>query len=242
MYYLIFYSYSYSLLEVNVHENDPDTEVLLRLRSAILDCNAKAAAETATASVERDLDPILSFNTMAEAMTEVGARYEAGDVWLPELVSAAAAMQAATPILEAEIQKRGATRATLGTVVAGTVAGDIHSIGVEMVCTLLIGAGFEVHYLGIDVSTERFIEAIKETHADILAMTALLSVTAVEQKNVIDALVAEGLRDSVKVMVGGAAVTADYAEEIGADGYDYSAAGAAVLAKRFLESGQEVHA
>lgn len=225
-----------------MHENDSDTEVLLRLRSAILDCDEKTAAESAQASVDGGLDPILSFNTMAEAMTEVGARYEAGDVWLPELVSAAAAMQAATPILEAEIQRRGATRATLGTVVAGTVAGDIHSIGVEMVCTLLIGAGFEVHYLGIDVSTERFIAAVRENSADILAMTALLSVTAVEQKNVIDALVDEGMRDSVKVMVGGAAVTEDYANEIGADGYDYSAAGAVVLAKRFIEGRQEVRA
>ena len=173
-------------------------------------------------------------------MTEVGARYEAGDVWLPELVSAAAAMQAATPILEAEIQKRGATRATLGTVVAGTVAGDIHSIGVEMVCTLLIGAGFEVHYLGIDVSTGAVHRGRQGDERGHPGHDRLLSVTAVEQKNVIDALIAEGLRDSVKVMVGGAAVTADYAEEIGADGYDYSAAGAAVLAKRFLESGQEV--
>lgn len=209
-----------------MHEIDPASEVLNRLRSAILEYDEKAAAESARETVTRAVDPILSFNAMADAMTEVGARYEAGDVWLPELVSAAAAMQAATPILEEEIKKRGVARATLATVVAGTVAGDIHSIGVEMVCTLLIGAGFEVHYLGIDVSTERFIAAVKDTNADILALTALLSVTAIEQKNVIDALAAEGLRDSVKVMIGGAAVTADYADEIGADGYDYSAAGA----------------
>jgi len=223
-----------------VHETDPLIEVLNRLRSAILEYDDKAAAESAKETVNRDIDPMLSFNAMADAMTEVGARYEASEIWLPELVSAAAAMQAATPILEDEIKKRGVARVTLGTVVAGTVAGDIHSIGVEMVCTLLIGAGFQVHYLGIDVPREAFIKAVRETNADILAMTALLSVTAVEQKNVIDALVAEGIRDSIKVMVGGAAVTADFAAEIGADGYDYSAAGAVSLAKRLIGTEREV--
>lgn len=223
-----------------MHETDPINEILNRLRSAIVECDDKAAADIAAETVRRDIDPILSFNTMADAMSEVGVRYEASEIWLPELVSAAAAMQAATPVLEDEIKKRGVARATLGTVVAGTVAGDIHSIGVEMVCTLLIGAGFQVHYLGIDVSIDAFIKAVKETNADVLAMTALLSVTAVQQKNVIDALVAENLRDSVKVMVGGAAVTADFADEIGADGYDYSAAGAVVLAKRLMGVKQEV--
>ncbi len=120
-----------------------------------------------------------------------------------------------------------------GTVVAGTVQGDIHSIGIQMVCTLLIGAGFDVRYLGIDVTPEDFVAAVKEHHADILAMSALLTVTASEQKGVIDLLGMEGLRGSVKVMVGGGAITEDFAASIGADGYAPSAVGAVDLARQF---------
>ena len=122
----------------------------------------------------------------------------------------------------------------MGTVVAGTVHGDIHSIGIEMVCTLLIAAGFDVHYLGIDVSPEVFVEAVRERDADILGMSALLTVTAAEQAKVVKELASAGLRERVKVMVGGGAITEDFAAKIGADGYAPAAPGAVELAKSFV--------
>jgi methanogenic corrinoid protein MtbC1 len=143
-------------------------------------------------------------------------------------------MQAAMPLIEAELRKTGAKRESLGTVVVGTVFGDIHSIGKAMVCTLLTAGGFEVHDLGVNIKAEEFIEAIDEYKADVLAMSALLTMTAAEQRKVIDTLKERGIREKVKVMVGGGAITADFAESIGADGYDPTAPGAVGLAKRLL--------
>jgi 5-methyltetrahydrofolate--homocysteine methyltransferase len=211
-----------------------DTEILEALTSAIVGCDRRTAAEKARQAVDAGLDPLRVFDAMTEAMKEVGRRFEADECWLPELVGAADAMQAATPIVEAEITRQGAAKRSLGTVVAGTVRGDIHSIGIQMVCTLLIGAGFEVHYVGIDVAPEDFVAAVTQRDAQILAMSALLTVTAEEQKRVIDLLEAKGLRDSVKVMVGGGAITEDFAARIGADGYEPSAVGAVALAHRFV--------
>jgi len=211
-----------------------EAEILDSLSAAIVGCDGRGAAESARAAVEAGLDPLQVFGAMTAAMKEVGRRFEADECWLPELVGAADAMQAATPILEAEIKRQGLAKQSLGTVVAGTVQGDIHSIGIQMVCTLLIGAGFDVHYVGIDVKPEDFVAAVREHEARILAMSALLTVTATEQKKVIELLKADGLRDSVSVMVGGGAITADFADRIGADGYEPSAVGAVALARRFV--------
>jgi corrinoid protein of di/trimethylamine methyltransferase len=211
-----------------------DAQILETLRTAIVACDSRSAAESARQAVAAGMDPLQVLDAMTVAMKEVGRRFEADECWLPELVGAADAMQAATPVLEAEIRRQGLATQSLGTVVAGTVQGDIHSIGIQMVCTLLIGAGFNVHYVGIDVSPERFVAAVREHEAGVLAMSALLTVTATEQKRVIDLLKAEGLRDSVKVMVGGGAITADFAARIGADGYEPSAVGAVALAHRFV--------
>lgn len=215
--------------------NDPgtNTELLGRLKTAIATYDGRAAAELTDAAVREGLDPLRVWDAITEVMNEVGGRFEAGDCWLPELVGAAGAVQAAAPILEAEIKRLGVAKAAIGTVVAGTVQGDIHSIGIQMVCTLLIGAGFDVRNLGIDVKPDDFVAAVKEHGASILAMSALLTVTAPEQKRVIDLLKAEGLRDSVKVMVGGGAITEDFATSIGADGYAPSAVGAVDLARQF---------
>ena len=131
-------------------------------------------------------------------------------------------------------QAPGYGAAVLGTVVAGTVEGDIASIGMQMVCTLLVGAGFEVHNLGISVKPADFVAAVRERDASILALSALLTVTAAEQGKVIALLEAEGLRHAVKVMVGGGAVTDDFARRVGADGYEPSAVGAVALAQRFV--------
>ena len=211
-----------------------EAEILDALSAAIVGCDSRGAAEWARKAVDEGLDPLAVFEAMTAAMKEVGRRFEADECWLPELVGAADAMQAASPMLEDEIKRQGLARQSLGTVVAGTVQGDIHSIGIQMVCTLLIGAGFAVHYVGIDVSPEDFVAAVRTHEASILAMSALLTVTATEQKKVIELLVAAGLRDSVKVMVGGGAITADFATRIGADGYEPSAVGAVTLARQFV--------
>lgn len=208
--------------------------VLDALGAAIVACDARRAAELARQSVDQGVDPLQSFEAMTVAMTEVGRRFEAGECWLPDLVGAADAMQAATPIVEEEIRRQGMARQSLGTVVAGTVEGDIHSIGMQMVCTLLVGAGFEVHNLGISVQPAAFVAAVREHEASVLALSALLTVTAAEQGKVIALLEAEGLRDAVKVMVGGGAVTDDFARRVGADGYEPSAVGAVALAQRFV--------
>ena len=215
--------------------NDPgtNTELLGRLKTAIAACDGRTAAELTDAAVREGLDPLRVWDAITEVMSEVGERFESGECWLPELVGAAGAVQAAAPILEAEIKRLGVTKVAIGTVVAGTVQGDIHSIGIQMVSTLLIGAGFDVRNLGIDVKPDDFVAAVKEHGASILAMSALLTVTAPEQKRVIDLLKAEGLRDSVKVMVGGGAITEDFATSIGADGYAPSAVGAVDLARQF---------
>jgi 5-methyltetrahydrofolate--homocysteine methyltransferase len=215
-----------------VNDVHPQTE-LVRLKTAIAACDSQVAVQATQRALQGGIDPLALWDAVTEAMAEVGAHFEADECWLPELVGAASAVQAAAPLLEAEIRRRGAALDSAGTVVAGTVQGDIHSIGIQMVCTLLIGAGFDVHYLGIDVRPEDFVAAVKEHQAQVLAMSALLTVTAPEQKRVMDLLGAEGLRDSVKVMVGGGAITQDFAVSIGADGYAPSAVGAVDLARQF---------
>ncbi len=175
-----------------------------------------------------------AFDAMTAAIKKIGDEFEEGTRWLPDLIGAADAMKAATPILEEALSARGGTRSSLGTVVAGTVQGDIHSIGIEMVCTLLVAAGFEVYYLGIDVPAVKFVEAVRDKNADVVALSALLTVTSIEDKKVIELLKQAGLRDQVKVMVGGGAINADFAASIGADGYEPAAPGAVELAKTFV--------
>ena len=211
-----------------------ESDAITGLRTAIASCDATAAVEHAERAIRDGIDPVEAFEAMTAEIRLIGDKFEAGDCWLPDLIGAASAVQAASPLLEAEIKRRGGEKQAIGTVVAGAVLGDIHSIGIEMVCTLLVAAGFEVHYLGIDVSSERFISAVEEKGADILAMSALLTVTAAEQRKVIEQLSDAGLREQVKVMVGGGAISADFAARIGADGYEVAAPGAVELAKRFV--------
>ena len=143
-------------------------------------------------------------------------------------------MQSAVPIIEEELKRTGAKRVLPGTVVAGTVFGDIHSIGKTMVCALLTADGFDVIDLGINVKADQFVEAVKKHRPDILAMSALLTVFASEQKKVIETLKKEGIRDEVKIMVGGGAISQEFADRIGADGYDPTAPGAVKLARNLI--------
>lgn len=211
-----------------------DKEILNDLKKAIILYDKEGAMSLAKKIVDKKIDPIKALASMMEAIRGVGDGYAKGELWLPDLVGAADAMQSAIPIIEKEIERKGAKRETLGIVVIGTVYGDIHSIGKTMVATLLQAEGLTVHDLGVNVKTEQFIETIKKYKANILAMSALLTTTAPEQKKTIQALNKNGLRDKVKVMVGGAAISQEFAESIGADGYDPTAPGAVKLARNLI--------
>ena len=207
-------------------------EVLENLRKAVMDYDVKGAAILAKKALEEGIDPLKAADTLTEAVGEIGAGYGRGDLFLPDLVGAADAMQSAMPIIEEGIKQAGKVQKTLGTVVIGTVFGDIHSIGKTMVSTLLTAGGFKIHDLGINVSAEAFLEAVKRYKVNILAMSALLTTTAPEQKKVIETLRKEGLKDKVMVMVGGGAITEEFSQEIAADGYGATASDAVELAKK----------
>lgn len=214
-------------------------EILEGLKKSIIDYDSQGAAAWARKAVERTIDPVKALDAITVAIKKVGDDFGRGMLWLPDLICAAEAMSSALPIIETEIKRKGAKRKSLGTVVAGTVYGDIHSIGKTMVCTLLTAEGFTVHDLGINLTAEEFMDGIRKYKADILAMSALMTMTASEQKKVIAALEKAGLRKKVKVMVGGAAVTKKFAEEIGADGYDPTAVGAVKLARSLVDKIEE---
>jgi len=214
-----------------------EAEILENLKKAVVTYDCEGAASWARKAVEEKVDPIKALDALTEAIRQVGDGYERDELWLPDLVGAAESMQSATPILEEEIKRRGEKKQSLGTVVAGAVFGDIHSIGITMVSTLLTAAGFEAHMLGVNISAEQFAEAIRKYNADILAMSALLTMTAPEQKKIVDFLKKEGIRDKVKIMVGGGAISNDFAKAIGADGYDPTAPGAVSLAKKLIGKG-----
>ncbi len=207
-------------------------EILRNLKKAVLEYDGEAAANWARKALEEMVDPTKALDALTEGIKQVGDGYGRGELWLPDLVGAAEAMKGAVPILEEEIKRRGKKRETAGVIVLGTVKGDIHDIGKNIVATLLTINGFGVVDLGVDVATEKFIGAVVQHKADILALSALLTMTAHEQRRVIDALKEEGIRDKVKVMVGGGALTQGFADDIGADGYEPTAVGAAKLARR----------
>jgi corrinoid protein of di/trimethylamine methyltransferase len=210
------------------------TEIIENLKRAVIEYDAQSAANWAKKAVEEKTEPLQMLEALTEAIRQVGDRFGKGELWLPDLVGAADAMQAAMPTVEAELGRIGAKRESLGVVVVGTVFGDIHDIGKSMVCTLLTAGGFEVHDLGVNVRAEEFLAGIDKFKADVIAMSALLTMTAPEQRKVIDSLKERGLREKVKVMVGGGAITADFARSIGADGYDPTAPGAVNLARKLL--------
>lgn len=204
------------------------------LKKAIVDYDIDGAASWARKALEERLDPIEALTAITQAIRGVGDAFGRGELWLPELVGASEAMQSAMAILEEEISRKGLKTESLGIVVAGTVEGDIHSLGKSMVCTLLTAEGFRVYDLGIGVTVEEFIKGVKGYNANILAMSALLTTTAVEQGKVINALKEAGLRDKVRVMVGGGAVTNEFAQRIEADGYGATAVEAVKLARRLV--------
>lgn len=210
------------------------TEVLEELKKAIVTYDLEGAARWAKKAVREKIDPIEALDTMTVAIRQVGEGFGNGELWLPDLVGAAAAMTSAMPIIEEEIKRAGAKRESVGIVVIGTVYGDIHTIGKTMVATMLTADGFAVTDLGINVTAENFVKGITENNADILAMSALMTTTAPEQRKIIENLERENLRDKVKIMVGGGAITQNFANSIGADGYDPTAPGAVKLARTLV--------
>ena len=215
-----------------LQNNDPD--LLIQIRRAIVKYDKELAKVTIDRILSSDLNLMDVFNAMTETMTIVGNEFSNDKLFLPDLIAAADVMESVMPVLESAIEKSGQEKKILGKIVIGTVLGDVHTIGKTMVATLLKAAGFEVIDLGVDVSGVKFIEAIRNHIPDILAMSALLTTTAYEQKNVIETLKKEGFRDHVKIMVGGGAVDQEFANSIGADGYEASAPAAANLAKQLL--------
>ena len=211
------------------------SSVLEALRKAVLECEKEQAIESAQEYIGLKEDPLEAIGLMTETIQDVGARFGSGELWLPDLIGSADAMQAAVAVLDKEIKEKGIKKETIGTVVAGTVFGDIHDMGKTILTTLFSASGFEVIDLGVNVSAKAFIDGVKEHSPDILAMSALLTTTIAEQGKVIEALKENKLREKIKVMVGGAAVSEEFAEQIGADGYDATAAGAVELAKSLIK-------
>ncbi len=204
-----------------------------RLFNAILNGKSDEAAAATKEAIAQQIAPQDLINgQMIRAMGEVGQRFQDGKAFVPQLLMAGRAMKAALELLKPMLA--GAASTSLGKVVIGTVKGDLHDIGKNLVASMLEGCGFEVVNIGIDVSADTFIEEVKKNHPDILCMSALLTTTMGYMKEVIDALEAAGIRDQVKVMVGGAPVTQGFADEIGADGYSDNANSAVTVAKQLL--------
>lgn len=210
------------------------TGTIEQLKMAVLEYDREKAASLAKKAVEEGVSPIEGLAALTDAIRQVGDGYAREELWLPDLVGAADAIAGATPIFEEELQRRGVERESAGTVVLGTVYGDIHSIGKTMVGSLLTADGFVVYDIGIDIPAEKFVEEVTTKQPDILAMSSLLTTTAPEQRKVISILKEAGLRDKVKIMVGGGAITQEFADEIGADGFETTAPGAAKLARKLV--------
>ena len=205
------------------------------LYEAILNGKLEQAVDVTNHAIADGVEPQAIINGyMIKAMEEVGQRFQRGEAFVPNLLMAARAMKGSLDILKPLM--KGDTSNVLGKVVIGTVKGDLHDIGKNLVASMLEGCGFEVINLGVDVPSEKFIAAIKENNADILCLSALLTTTMNYMKDVIEALKADGLRDKVKVMVGGAPVTALFAEQVGADGYSADASEAVALARRLVSA------
>lgn len=208
--------------------------VLENIFNGILDgAQDKVTAEVETA-LNTGLDAATILNDgMIAAMAEVGRRFEIGDFYVPEMLISARAMQAGLAVLRPRLEQSGVK--TRGKVVIGTVKGDLHDIGKNLVSMMLEGAGYEIKNLGTDVSAEAFVNAIITEKPDILALSALLTTTMPSMKQIIEAVQAAGLRNQVKIIIGGAPVTETYAQKIGADGYSPDASRAVVLAESLLK-------
>lgn len=212
------------------------------LYKAIVESYSEDAEALARQLLDEGMPPMQIIDEcMVPAIQEVGRLYETGEYFLPELMMGAEAMQTALKVVQPALRGEGAQRQVLGTVVIGTVAGDLHDIGKSIVATMLSANGFDVYDLGVDVSASQFLDKVREVNATILGMSALLPTTMPYMQRVIESAKEAGLRDQLIILVGGAPVTPAFAEKIGADGYADDAAGAVQVAKQLVaqKAGQQ---
>jgi corrinoid protein of di/trimethylamine methyltransferase len=211
------------------------SEVIEKLRTAVLELDADRVKVAAEEAVRLGIDPIEAIEDgLSKGVRTIGERFAAGEAFLTELVMAGEAMKAGVEILRPVLLQKKLQRKSAGVVVIGTVRGDIHDIGKNIVAVMLEAADFEVNDLGVDVPADRFVSKTKESSAQIVAMSALLTVSTPEQKNTIEALKKADIRKKVKVAVGGAAVTPEWAREIGAEGYSDNAVDAVELVRKLV--------
>ena len=209
-------------------------EVLENIFNGILDGDREQVKSNVHDALSAKITPaVILTDSMIAAMSEVGQRFEAGEYYVPEMLIAARAMKEGLAILKPYLKE--ADIKSPGRVAAGTVRGDLHDIGKNLVCMMLEGAGFEIVDLGTDVTPEKFVDAVQNRGANLIVMSALLTTTMPNMQTTIDALKTAGLREKVKVMIGGAPVTENYARQIGADGYAADASRAVALAKSLVE-------
>ena len=209
-------------------------DVLGKLKGAILEFDEDAALEAAKEAVAEGVDPVKAIGALAEGLNELGEAFEKMEVFLPEIMLASDAFKAALEILEPELKKSHKEGEKAIPVVIGTIQGDVHQGGKDMVATFLTTAGFDVHDLGVDVAPSRFLEEAKKVGAKVIAVAALMSTTRPVQKDLIDFLEAKGVRDNYIVLVGGGVVTKEWADEIKADGYGQDAIATVEIAKKLL--------
>ena len=208
--------------------------ILDDLYRAVTEFDADAAAEAARAAVEAGIDPVKAIEEgLAKGLREIGDKFEAGELWLPHLILGAEAMEAAVKVLEAHMPKEELESTSRGTVVIGTVEGDIHDLGLRIVAAMLRANGFKVYDLGCDTNTLDFISKAREVNADIIAVSSLMT-TMPFMRDLVEALEAAGLRKRFKVLVGGGPVSKEWALAIGVDGYGKDAADAVRVAKELV--------
>jgi dimethylamine corrinoid protein len=209
------------------------TDLLAQITASLVAGDPEATLDGTRQALASGIEPLAIIDGgLVPGMRIVGEKYATGEYFLPNLIVSASGMKQAMAVLAPELAARRQALTSAGTVVIGTVRGDIHEIGKSLVATMLSANGFEVHDLGVDVPVDTFVTRVKETGAGLVGLSALLTTTMHGQKDVIDALATAGLRARVKVMVGGAPVTRTWADEIGADGWAQDAVAAVALATR----------
>lgn len=207
--------------------------ILKQIYQGVMDGDVDVVQEKTQEGIDGDIGPEVVLNdVLIPAMDEVGQRFETGEFFVPDLMFTARAMQAGLAILKPKLLEEDIK--PIGKVLIGTVKGDLHDIGKNLVAMMLEGAGFEIQDVGVDVPPEKFVESLRDGNADIVAISALLTTTMGTMKTVVDAINEAGLRGQVKIIVGGAQVNEAFAEEIGADGSAPDAAQAAKLAKSLM--------
>ena len=205
------------------------------MTKAVIDGLPDAARDLANEAIVAGIDPLEAIDQgFKPGMDIVGEGFATGELFIPDLMMSGEAMKAAIAALEPELMKRKQQRAVLGSVVIGTVQGDIHEIGKTLVATMLAANGFEVHDLGVDVSAQRFVDKVREVNANVVSLSALLTTTILNQETVILNLKEAGLRDKVQVIIGGVPASPEWAEEIGADAYAENATEAVEVVKRLV--------